>query len=897
MRSASIVLIALVLVIVGVGFYKGSFYEEFRMKGLKSLKLSKDKVAEVSGYERRESENGVPKYFIKADRASTFSDNHQELENVYLKLFFNGSETEFDQIAANKAIYIPARDGTKNFKIFFAGDVRIETRDSLIVESDQLSYNKATDIAESEFEVNFQRKNISGNSYGVVVDVGKETLQLLRDVEVYAYADGGENEFSQTDLATASVSANFAFIDQKKETIDFSQDVKIALTPKKVGAGIRQDTDIEAARALVYMNNRELEKINLNGAVYIYQKPGKGIQSWSKIRANRAVAIIDQELVRVELTDNVSIESTTNSSTPTTITGQYATYTKANDTFEVDGGVKINSSQDSKPTEIRSNRAIYQQSRGIVNLNGNAVVTQDGNTITGERIDAQLYPDRSLKEAYVFWGAHLTQKTDERTTDVTSNSMVAKVDENGNFASAKAVGNARAVVIPVSRDSFTKIDLRAGTSLDLAFRKDGSLDVFDTKGRTTIALDSPNNSPDSSNKTLTADKIRTKLSSNGNEIKQASAVGNAELNVVPLRSSKQNYKSTVRANRFDCDFYAKNNARSCKTSGRTTVIRRPTVSGLNQQTLVANRLVTTFNEQTQDVKTFDAVGKAKFSEGNRNGTSDRISYTASDGIVKFRGGEPTIWDSAARAKASSIDWDTKANRSVLVGGVATTYYSARQAGGATPFSNVNSPVFVTAEQAAFDHDDESAVYQGNARAWQDDNYVRGDRILVSRKTSSFFAEGNVQSMLFDVARTNGGKRQRQPVSASADKMFYSEKDNVIRYVGNVDIRQGKDRIRAGKADVYLSNDYELKQTIFEENVKVSQPGRNASGDYARYNVPNETVLLRGSPARVSDVERGATQARELLVYLNEKRVESSGSTRNLNGRQRTVYKIKNGKIN
>ena len=81
--------------------------------------LSEDVVAEVNNYERRETENGVLKYYLKADNARTFTDNHQELENVFLQVFDETGETH-DTITAEKAVYIPAEN--KNFNAYFAGN-------------------------------------------------------------------------------------------------------------------------------------------------------------------------------------------------------------------------------------------------------------------------------------------------------------------------------------------------------------------------------------------------------------------------------------------------------------------------------------------------------------------------------------------------------------------------------------------------------------------------------------------------------------------------------------------------------------------------------------------------------------------------------------------------------
>ncbi len=56
------------------------------MKSLPAT-LSKDVVAEVNGYERTETEGDVKKYYIKADKAVTYADNHQDFENIFLQVF------------------------------------------------------------------------------------------------------------------------------------------------------------------------------------------------------------------------------------------------------------------------------------------------------------------------------------------------------------------------------------------------------------------------------------------------------------------------------------------------------------------------------------------------------------------------------------------------------------------------------------------------------------------------------------------------------------------------------------------------------------------------------------------------------------------------------------------
>ena len=211
-RVLAIFALAATLIGIGIGFYRAYGYKEFRMKGLPT-ELSKDVMAEVSGYERRESEGDVVKYYIKADKAKTFTDNHQELENVFLQVYDETGE-KFDQMTAEKAIYVPAEN--KNFTAFFAGDVNIETRDALKVKTEQLTYKKETEIANAEEAIEFSRENVSGKSIGAIVKMQEKTLELLKDVEINAYNNGGEGELKNADFQSAKITAGHAFFNQTR---------------------------------------------------------------------------------------------------------------------------------------------------------------------------------------------------------------------------------------------------------------------------------------------------------------------------------------------------------------------------------------------------------------------------------------------------------------------------------------------------------------------------------------------------------------------------------------------------------------------------------------------------------------------------------------------------------
>lgn len=856
-RTAAIGVLIVTILAIGVGFYRARNNPEFRMKGFPTA-LSKDVVASINGYERREMEGDVVKYYIKADKATTFADNHQELETVLLQVFDETGESS-NQITAAKAVYIPAEN--KNFTAYFAGDVNIATRDSLNVKTAQVTYKREDETATAEENIEFERDNVRGRAFGAVVHVKDKRIELLRDVEIETFES---DELAKSNVSQSKINAGYASYDQSNEKIELRDGVAVKLKSSNKTNNAPQAADLQSGRANVFLAE--------------------------KTEGYRDVA-------KLELFDNVRIDTRESDGKPTRITAGYALYEKDIDRFDLRNSVHIITVEDEKPTDIRSNTAIYEQTKGRIFLNGGAEITQGGDLIKGDNIVADLNAQKKLKNAHVRGNAYIKQASAERTSEVSANEVNAAFNDSQQLANANSTGASVAVLTPSNPAEYSKVTLSAANAINVFFKGEGLLERMHTDGRTTIQLDVPDSASDSANKRITADTVKTVFYPDGKALQKAEAIGNAELFIEPLRAAEQNYKTTINAPRFDCDFFETgNNARNCVAGTKTKTVRVPTIPAADRgtQTIIADKLEAVFSQQTKDVERLDAAGKAKFTELDRNAISSQISFTASDGTVRLRGGEPTVWDLRARAKAPEIDWDTKNQKSSLRGGVSTTYYSQQQTGGATPFGETDKPVYVTAANAEFDHKAETGVYSGNARGWQENNYVRGDRLTILQKLGEMHVDGNVQSLLYDAKRKENGREINVPVYASARAMTYNRDNRILHYENDVDIRQGTDRITGGIANVYLAANNEVSRTDVENGVVITQPNRRANADFAQYNAADESVVLRGNPAQVDDAENGSSQAAQMTMYLKENRIITEGkSKQNISGRTRSVYKIKN----
>jgi len=599
-------------------------------------------------------------------------------------------------------------------------------------------------------------------------------------------------------------------------------------------------------------------------------------------------------LHRVDLSDSPYLETTRNGKLYKMHSGS-ASYFRPSERLELSGGVSIESADGAAPFTMSAGDAVFERAIGRVSLTGNSQITRGDDLVKGDNLVANFRSDNSIEKAEIQGNSYVKQSRPEDTTEVSSPRLVALFADDGSLRRADTFGQSEIRQTPTDsgKGSFSMVSANASHAV---FRGPGQFDTFDSDGRTTIKLDSPDNGTNSSNKQVSADSVKTIFYTDGKNMRRAEAVGNAEFVSTPHQASVSNYRTAVNAPRFDCDFFETGNRlRECVAYTETKTIRTPTVQreGRGEQTITADRLNTSFGEGSGNIEKINAAGKAKFIELDKNALANTFSFTDSDEVVRLRGGDPTAWDSKARVKAKEIDWDTKNQKSFYRGGVSATYYNAAGLGRSGPFLESDRPVYITANQAELDHAQETALYTGNSRGWQGNNYVRADQIDVRQKQSQMTAEGNVQSLLYSVKHREAGKESNLPVFASSQRMTYDGDSRTVRYERDFDMRQGTDRISGGTAVLNLNEKNEVIASNFETGVVIAQPNRKAFASTAQYTSNDERVVLRGNPARVEDTEQGTSQGAELVMLMNDNRIFGVGKTpSNPAGRVRSSYKVK-----
>jgi LPS export ABC transporter protein LptC/lipopolysaccharide transport protein LptA len=552
-----------------------------------------------------------------------------------------------------------------------------------------------------------------------------------------------------------------------------------------------------------------------------------------------------------------------------------------------------------RPVTIRSGHAVFEHGSMKISFGGGVTAEQERDVMSGENLYATLNEQKRVQKLEVRGNSYLRSMEEGRSAEVRSADMDFMLDKDQRLERAVAMRDAGGR----SLDADSELQLSGANLIEVLFQAQGDrslLKQMRTEGRSVVNLSAPRskaNDPRAANKRLTADAVKLIWRVSGRDLDKAEAAGNAELFVDPVMKNANADRKTLNAPRIDCDFFeAGNLARTFVASGGTKTVIEPVQKVENRGTrvLTSQKMTVVFVKDTQDVERMDAQTDAKFNENDRNGVATNISYAAAENTVRLRGGEPTVWDARARTKAVELDSDLTNQISYGRGKTATTYYSQEQTNGATPFTKVKSPVYVVSERGQFNHTSGIAIYTGNARAWQDDNFVRADKLTLSVNDKKMEGNGRVQSELYNAPRKAAGANATVPVFATADSMTYSDANRTLHYEGNVDIRQGTDRLTGGVADVYLQkNSNTVERTTAQRSVVLTQPNRKGLADWMEYTAADEVAVLKGNPARVEDAEKGSTEGGRLTLNMRDGRVTADNARGpQAPGRVRTTHKVK-----
>src|SRR5262245_38899122 len=691
---------------------------------------------------------------------------------------------------------------------------------------------------------------------------------------------------------------------------------------------------LTAAKDTAYEDGRhELEKVDF---IAYGEKPGKSM----RVVADRGSYLRDQSIVtfegNVKVTSSDGLEVMTNflrydqlneiasteqpvrfiqGETSGSSTGAQLQAKTRHLTLLKDARVRSENSDPKQkggsPVDIQSVKANYSELESIIRFEGEATVVQGEKSARADLISGFInQKTKKIDRIEMRGNSHLKSLEEGKATEILARDMDFFFDEAQRLKTAIAIGAARA--ISLEPDSPREITAERVEATYKPGEKDSLLQTIITEGRTIMKVqvtEGPANAAEVSDRIIEGDSVKANFREDGKYLSWAEANGNAVLTITPKQITPKSEKKKLTAAKFTAEFYETGNTIKTFVAEKNAVaefepLMQPksepksdpkSKEGKNEErpkrTLSGRKLTGNFYRETQDISEMVADGNAKYTEGEKNATSVRATYTDVDRTIAMRG-KPLLWDSTARTNADEIDSNVDTGESFMRGRVPTTYYSRESTDGAAPFKDGRGPVTVTSERAVVKHREGAARYMGNVRSWQDDDFVRADNMELDKGEHSMNAWGNAQSSFYNVEREiEKGRKEIIPVFAQADRITYNDETRTAHYEGSVKVRQGTDRINSLVADALMDEDKKLVQLTATNEVVMTQPNRRATGDLLVYTVKTDTAVLTGNPAIAEDYEQdGVTKSTKLTLHTRDARIEANEESGGKK-RVRTTHRI------
>ena len=287
-------------------------------------------------------------------------------------------------------------------------------------------------------------------------------------------------------------------------------------------------------------------------------------------------------------------------------------------------------------------------------------------------------------------------------------------------------------------------------------------------------------------------------------------------------------------------------------------------------------------------------------------------YTPSDKILRLTG-NPRVTDGGMATTATTVRIDRATGDAFAEGDVKSTYSGLKvQPDGALLASS--SPIHVTAATMMAHNSPATALYQGDARLWQDANLIQAPSIQFDREHRSLLAQGTgghpvittltqqkespaaisaaAESQVIGEKKANKKSQKRTddsaPITITAARLTYSDAERKAHYEGGVVAQGTAFRATSNEMDAYftsvtqpkekntLTGAGHLEKMVAQGDVIIQEPNRRALGQTLIYTSSDDRFILTGGPPSIFDAERGKITGVSLTFFRGDDRVLVEG---------------------
>jgi lipopolysaccharide export system protein LptA len=413
----------------------------------------------------------------------------------------------------------------------------------------------------------------------------------------------------------------------------------------------------------------------------------------------------------------------------------------------------------------------------------------------------------------------------------------------------------------------------------------------------------------------------------GRLLTRAQTSGAAQITITPAANqnspSPSAASTVITAGRFDAKFTATPEGQSRLTSlhGAPEAKIVNLAPGLPDRVSTSQTLDATFLPEG-GIASIVQQGSVAYTdnqpaEKRTQAWADKALYAPVDQTLVLTG-KPRVSDGGMVTTANTIRINRVTDDAFADGSVKSTYSDLKeQPNGALLASS--SPIHVTAAKMTAHNSPAVALYEGNARLWQDANIIEAPTIQFDRERRSLVAQGNearpvstvlVQEKLGQPkderearnpvpspqhkGENKSNKKseekldQDSPVTITSARLTYADADRQAHYTGGVTARGTGFEATADVMDVYLlprsqtpigqslSSPGRLDRMVAKGHVVIQQPGRRADGQTLVYTASDDKFVLTGGPPSIFDAERGKITGVSLTFFRADDRVLVEG---------------------
>ena len=418
----------------------------------------------------------------------------------------------------------------------------------------------------------------------------------------------------------------------------------------------------------------------------------------------------------------------------------------------------------------------------------------------------------------------------------------------------------------------------------------------------------------------------------GRRLSRAETSGAAQITISPAQNSTptsaqaSGQRTVITAGRFDAKFAPTPEGKSQLTS----IHGAPNAKIVNVAPGVPDRVSTS---QMLDaaflpeggIASIVQQGNVAYSDGmppekRTQAWADKARYTPADRILVLAG-SPRVSDGGMVTTARTIRINRATDDAIAEGDVKSTYNELKEQPDGALLASA-SPIHVTAATMTAHNSPAIALYQGNARLWQDANLIEAPSIEFDRDRRSLVAQGTaaqpvlttlvqgkagsrpelappVGAKTAQISVPRDGKRQSdpksnekpdeaRPIAISAARLSYSDPERRAHYDGGVTARGTGFTATSAEMDVYLlprsqasssqslTSPGRLDRMVAQGKVVIDQPGRRAEGNTLVYTAADDKFVLTGGPPSIFDAERGKITGVSLTFFRHDDRVLVEG---------------------